>query len=249
VDRPALAAPLRAGTVLREALHTYRRNFARVAGTAVMVFTPLTLLAAALLAKASDLNDDHGTWGNGAAILLVLGAVALPTIGDVTFTGFLEAAVEWERHGDREPELRRVVRELPWGPLILTDIIVTAVTIAGAIAFVIPGLVLATLLCLSGPLVTMSRGGPRAAMARSARLVWPHFGTTFLLVTVPTFIERQATRTAIFVAWRRPPVAAITASVVLAVAVSSVVAMLQVTLAEQLAPVSRTRRPSEPAGA
>jgi len=242
LDRPEIAAPLSVRAVVREALHTYRRNFARVAFTAVAVFAPLTLLAAFLLAEARTVSDDHGRWSGAAALLLTLGAVAVPTLGDVTFTGFLEAAVEWERHGEQEPALRRVVRDLPWRPLLVTDLVVTVATIAGTVALVIPGLVAATLLCLSGPLVTMLRIGPRAAMTRSVRLVWPHFGAAFLLVTLPTFLERQATRTAIFVAWHRPPALAIAASVVLAVAVSSVVAMLQVTLAENLVAVSRARR-------
>jgi chromate transport protein ChrA len=225
---------LRAGGVISDALHLYRRNAARVALTAVVVYAPLTLLAAFVLTQARDLHDEHGTWSAAAAGLLALGAISLPTLGDVVFAGFLGAALEWERLGQDEPSLRRVLRELPIGPLVLADVAVTLAITVGAAACIVPGLLAATLLCLTGPIVAMSGVSARQGVAESARVVRHHFGLTFMLVTLPMLLERQALRGAMFAAWNRPPAAALIVAVVVAIAVSSVVAVIEVTLTERL---------------
>lgn len=80
----------------------------------------------------------------------------------------------------------------------------------------------------------MSGVTARAGVAESARVVRRHFGLTFMLVTLPMVLERQALRGAMFAAWHRPPAAALIVAVIVAIAVSSVVAVIEVTLTERL---------------
>ena len=105
------------------------------------------------------------------------------------FGGYLEAAVGAEYHGEGRHTLGEVLRTLPWARLVLADVLVVLLTGIGITLFVVPGVYLATVLALTGPLVSMQRLRSVDAMRYSARLVRPACVKVFLLVVVPVQAE------------------------------------------------------------
>lgn len=125
-----------------------------------------------------------------AAVTVPVGvlAFAIDVFGEVFFAGLLERMVGQARYGAPEQGILTVLRTLPYGRLILADVLLTVLVLAGLVALVVPGVVLFTLLCLSGPIINIERESALRAMRRSARLVRGRFWLTLILVTVPFWI-------------------------------------------------------------
>ncbi len=107
-------------------------------------------------------------------------------------------------------------------------------------AFVLPGLVLAILLGVVGPVLVIEDLRVWPALKRSVRLVLPHFFLVFLLVFVPTSLEES------FVEWAEHGAHGNVAlwlviDVSLTALVGSFVGLLEITLAHGLI-ADRTRR-------
>ena len=91
---------------------------------------------------------------------------------------------------DPEP-VSRVLATLPWLRLLLAEAILVVVSAIAALFFIIPGLVVGTLLALVGPLINLLDSSVPAALRRSVRLVWPHFWLVFVMVTIPLSLEHE----------------------------------------------------------
>jgi hypothetical protein len=84
-----------------------------------------------------------------------------------------------------------VGNHLPWGRLIVADVLIVGLVIVGLLALVIPGLVVFTLLAVTGPVIEIENRRVRAALRRSAHLVRHHFWPVALLVTLPVIIASE----------------------------------------------------------
>ena len=73
-------------------------------------------------------------------------------IGWVLYAG-LRLAGRADHFGRAELPVRKVLRELPYGRLIVADVVVTALVVVGIVLFVIPGLVVLTLFGIVGPII------------------------------------------------------------------------------------------------
>ena len=87
--------------------------------------------------------------------------------------------------------LGQVARHLPWGRLILADLLVVVLVIIGILALVITGLVILTLLAVTGPVIEIEDRKVLPALRRSARLARHHFWSVALLATVPMILASE----------------------------------------------------------
>ena len=169
---PADVERLRFRPVLRGILRGYRNDWRVLLAMGVLIFAPIALLDV-LIPSDIDADDFDGT-----IVLLILATipvqVALHLVGTVLYSGVI-AAGERERRSGERPSFRHVIRELPYGPLILADLAVIAVTIVGLIAFIVPGLVFMTWFALIAPVIELERRGVRDGFRRSREMVRPHF--------------------------------------------------------------------------
>lgn len=173
-------------SVLRDVAWTYRHAFGRVAISAVLVFGT-TAVVDVLVAQLTE----TGRW-DVTNIVLIGSGVLTNAIGLTFYPGFLDGLVGEARHGHEPTSAIGALRTLPYGRLIAADLLVVAITAAGFVLLVVPGLVAFTLLALTGPMITLENLRPVAAMRRSAQLARRHFWLVFLLVVVPLEFEHSA---------------------------------------------------------
>ncbi len=88
-------------------------------------------------------------------------------------------------HGTR---IRDVLRALPWGSLILADLLAALVIVAGLLALIIPGLIAITLLAVVGPVIEIEHRHAVAGLRRAAHLVRPHFWRVAAFATLPLLL-------------------------------------------------------------
>jgi hypothetical protein len=177
------AGPLRIRDVLRMMGTVYRHRFGVVAGMAAAVFG-FSAVFDAIVTRIAALPD-RDPWV--AAVFIT--ATSLAALGTTFYAGLLDEVVGGDLRGEPSPSLAEVVRTLPWGRLLVADLVITAVTIVFTLGFVVIGALAFTLMALVGPIINIEGHGVRAAFRRSARLVLPHFVVVFLVVTVPIGIE------------------------------------------------------------
>jgi hypothetical protein len=90
-----------------------------------------------------------------------------------------------EAEGSR---IRDVLRSLPWGSLILADVLTALIVAIGLVALIIPGLIAITLLAVVGPVIELDRQHAVAGLRRSAHLVRPHFWRVAAFGTLPLLV-------------------------------------------------------------
>lgn len=144
---------------------------------ALLTSVPLALIGAGL---DSTLDLDSGPGGAGLIALfaaILLADIAFIVLGSTLLSGLLEQylqALGDEREDPRPGAIGRALRAALQGVsvtrLLVADVLVAVATVAGLFLFVIPGLIAALLLWLTGPIVSIERLGPIAAMRRSVRL-------------------------------------------------------------------------------
>jgi hypothetical protein len=121
--------------------------------------------------------------------LLVLGLAhtASSLLGEVFYAGVVVAALAERRTGARRP-LAHIASTLPYGRLILADVLYALIVIAGFLVLVAPGLVFLTWFALAGPVVEIEGRGAVPALRRSRELVrgrfWPVFAVVIPIVLV-----------------------------------------------------------------
>lgn len=121
-----------------------------------------------------------------------LSTQAVTLLGTVVLSGFLCKLVGKVRDsGERgyEPvRIGRVLRTLPWIRLIVADLVVTVLFIAGLLALVIPGLVVLNLFAIVGPVIEIEHRSAFGGLRRSAHLVRHRFWPVALLATLPVIL-------------------------------------------------------------
>ena len=169
-------------------VHTARRHAWRILVVSIVV---------SAVTVAVDLAADH-LLDRSDVTSAVVGALSTSTVsllGAVFLSGFLCRLVsstehratergktehgkpehENTEHGKTEPgsdgsRIRDVLRSLPWGSLILADLLAALIIVIGLVALIIPGLIAITLLAVVGPVSARIMAGHRArAPARRGR--------------------------------------------------------------------------------
>lgn len=204
-------------------------------GLAVLVFGISAMLdTLASHALAGVVGDRLSDVGLTVAVALLTGPLSFTTAGLVLYAGMLDRIVGHHLHGHERPTVRGALRTLPWGRLLAADVALVAATTIGAALFILPGLIVFTLFCLVGPLVNIEDIGVVMAFRRSAALVrrtpWP----TFLLATIPTYVEITLVHGFQFSAADKPYLTAFVVSAVIGATVGAAVGLFEVTLCYEL---------------
>jgi amino acid transporter len=222
---------LRAIDVLRRAAHVYRVRFRRVFGLAVVVFG-LTAVLDAFVETRVDNGPLNGTT-EGAVVEVFVAVFA--TIGLLAYAGILDLALHDHLHDVPDRPLRRALADLPLGRLLVADALVTATTLAGYALLVVPGVILFTLLSLTGPLVGAEDLRPLEAVRRSAQLVRMRFLLVLVLVTVPATFEEDVVHAIDYHSFGSSLLAAFVVTGVAGAVVMSCIGLVEVVLAHELA--------------
>jgi hypothetical protein len=175
----------------------------------------------------------------------IIGAVlfASSALGLTFYAGMLERLVgSVERNEPAQPILH-VLRTLPWGRLLIAEVILIVISAAASVLLVVPGLIVGTLFALVGPLINLLDSSVPESFRRSLQLVWPHFMLVFLIITLPLALEHEVV---VFVAELIPHEhiwAIFLTTFILGDLFGMALGLMEVTLAERL--VSGAQGPGE----
>jgi hypothetical protein len=141
---------------------------------AIVLFVPLGLIEAwaehAFEIEAEDLNAAEVAGLIGA----VVAQVATSSLGEVFYAGVVMSAVSESMEGHRRPPIKRLLRTLPYGGLIVVDILFSLGLAFGLVLLVVPGLIFFARYVLAAPLLELEHAGLRAAFRRSRELARGH---------------------------------------------------------------------------
>lgn len=159
-------------------LHAWRRDFLYVTLLAGLVQLPIVAIDVWVFGSdgvsfSSDDTADH--W----VVALVITASVMLT--HHLLAGVLEELEGAERHGHPRPTVGRLLRSLPWARLVIADLLLAVIIVAGVVAFLLPGLVLASMLSLVMPLLNLERQRVWPTFRRSLRLTRPHVVTVCVI--------------------------------------------------------------------
>jgi hypothetical protein len=189
LDGQSRRAPpsLRLWDIAGAALQAGRRRLSRVVTVTALVYAVL----GGGKALGDAFFDPAHSWPQ------VLGQVAFSaiTVFGVTFlTGFFIRAVGSAGHALPEENTWQVLRTLPYRRLIGADLLVTLCTAVGFVILILPGIVVFTLLALTGAAVKFEHRSGIGALRRSAHIVRHHFWTVLVLATFPLFLGDAITK-------------------------------------------------------
>jgi hypothetical protein len=185
VNRPPVQK-IRVSRILHDVGGSYRHRFGRIIIAAALVFGLTAVVGAAI----EDLV--HHSEENLIVYIVALAGTTMSQIGITFYAGLLDKVVGEFELGEEPEPVMHVLRTLPYGSLIVADILITVVTAIGLVFLVVPGMILFTLFAITGPVVNIEHVGAITGMKRSAQLVRPHFWLVFFLVSIPLFLEHQA---------------------------------------------------------
>jgi hypothetical protein len=173
--------------IARDALRLYRGHPWRVAGTALLLFTPLGVLTD-LLSDAIHPLSGTSPAASLSAVAVSLGAALLALLAEIFYAGLLDYTVG----RPDPPSVTETLMRLPWGRLLVVQLVGAVLIVAGLLIFVLPGLAVLTLLSIAGPIVVLEDRDPLSALARSIRLVLPHWRLAAMVVLVPVVVGAAA---------------------------------------------------------
>jgi hypothetical protein len=171
--------------ILYDVGQSYRHRFGRVAIAALLVFGIAAVIGTAV--------DRAVTESEPYPLLYVfaLAGSAMSQVGTTFYAGLLDKVVGEFELGEEPGPVMSVLRTLPYGSLIVADILITVFSIIGALFLIIPGLIIYTLFAITGPVINIEHVGAFRGMRRSAQLVRHHFWFVLVFVAIPLFVEHQ----------------------------------------------------------
>jgi hypothetical protein len=171
--------------IVHDVGQSYAHRFGRVVMAAALVFG-LSATIGVAIERLLDIAEE-----NVLIYLFALAGSTMSQFGITFYAGLLDKVVGEFELGEPPEPVGQVLRTLPYGRLLVADLLITLAAIVGAAFFVIPGVILFTLFSLAGPIVNIEHRGPIDAMRRSAQLVRPHFWFVLFFVAVPVGLEHQ----------------------------------------------------------
>ena len=165
------------------AWRTFRKEPARVVVPALVIFA-LDALQGTFYTEVAV--DRHG-W-ESVASTAVFGA---STLGLTFYSGMLERLVGSVERNEPAQPVATVLRTLPWGRLLVADVILTVIGALAAALLFVPGLIIDTLFALVGPLINLLDASIPEALRRSVKVVLPHFVLVFCFIALPLAIEHE----------------------------------------------------------
>jgi hypothetical protein len=224
-DLPALGVR----PVLAAAFRTYRRRFGVIVGAAIVVFGISAMVDVLTDVLADELGDNPGL------IALLLTVAGLAVLGTEFFAGLTDRIAGQEERGHPRQPLGQILRTLPYGRLIVADLLLALGTLVLSFALLVPGMIFFTFHSLVGPALVMEDRKVISAFRRSRQLVRGHFWLVFVLVTLPIALEENVVHGIVEVFESLGSLAVFVVNMLAGAAVGSIVAVIEVTLAHLLA--------------
>ena len=224
-DLPALGVR----PVLAAAFRTYRRRFGVIVGAAIVVFGISALVDVLTDVLADELGDNPGL------VALLLTVAGLAVLGTEFFAGLTDRIAGQEERGHPRQPLGQILRTLPYGRLIVADVLLALGTLVLSFALLVPGMIFFTFHSLVGPALVMEDRKVISAFRRSRQLVRGHFWLVFVLVTLPIALEENVVHGIVEVFESLGSLAVFVVNMLAGAAVGSIVAVIEVTLAHRLA--------------
>jgi hypothetical protein len=168
--------------VLAAALADARRHPAEVLAVAI---------SAALITAAAEIAVDHYLPAGQAGLALTGGLLTtgLSLLATVFVAGCLCRVAGEVSHGEEHSTIAQTARSLPWGWLVLADLLFVVLAVIGLVLLVLPGLVVMTLLAPIGPVIEIEHRRALSALRRSVHLVRQRFWVVVLLGTLPLIVS------------------------------------------------------------
>lgn len=141
---------------------------------ALVLFVPLGFIEA-WAEHAFELEADDLDAGQLAGLVVaVVVQVATSSLGEVFYAGVVMSAVSESMEGHRRPPVKKLLRTIPYGGLIVVDILFSLGFAVGLVLLVVPGLIFFARYVLAAPLLELEHSGVRAAFKRSRELARGH---------------------------------------------------------------------------
>ena len=126
---------------------------------AIVLFVPLGLLEA-WGEHAFELEADDLDAGQLAGLIVAaVVQVATSSLGEVFYAGVVMSAVSESMEGHERPPVRELLRTLPYGGLIVVDLVFSLGLAFGLVLLVVPGLIFFARYVLSAPLLELEHAG------------------------------------------------------------------------------------------
>jgi hypothetical protein len=141
---------------------------------ALVLFVPLGLIEAwgehAFELEVEELDAAE------LAGLIVAAVVQVMTssLGEIFYAGVVMSAVSESMEGRQRPPMGKLLRTLPYGGLIVVDILFALGLAFGLVLLVVPGLIFFARYVLAAPLLELEHAGVRRAFGRSRELARGH---------------------------------------------------------------------------
>lgn len=224
-----------------QAFGTFKARWPRVLGIGVTV-AAVAITSDSLLDLVLDGPRDEAS---GVVLFMVLTAslalTAANGFGTTFLSGVLDRTVGEHQHGHPAESLGQLLRRIPYGWLILADLLAIGLKVVGFLLFVIPGFIAITLMCVVGPVVMVEGRRPISAVKRSAQLVRPYFWLTFVAVTIPLVAEGLISDAVEGADWTHGFIGHLVAGVAIEAPIAIFVSLVEVTLAYHLMARDRAR--------
>jgi hypothetical protein len=206
------------------------------------VFAPIDLLVTVATEVGKDAANRADVFGSVMWVSSAAVSVAGTTLGLIFFAGVIDRVVAVDQHGRDDAPLLVILRGLPTARLVLASTLAVALTLAGLILLVVPGLILMVLFCIVGPLIVIEDLGVWGSLRRSARLVWPHFFLALSVVLVPAFLDEQLTSWLERFSWYEHPLVHLPIDVASTIFIGGLIGVIEVTLAHTLIAEAKRRK-------
>ncbi len=170
----------------------FRRHYGRVALVALVLFVPPQVLSVLLTDARASLEADPGLVRGLGYLLGLLLVVTVRLLGPVVYAGYLDEAVGHEYFKGHYVRFSTVLHTLPWGRLVVADVIVVVGTVIGLSLFVVPGIIWLTLFTLVGPVIVQEHHGVIDGFRRTLQLSRGAWRMVLLLVVLLLVVENVA---------------------------------------------------------
>ena len=162
-------------TTLRRIGQVYVEQARFLLPVALVLFIPLGLLEAWAEHTFELETDDLEGTRIVTLPLALMAQVAASSLGEVFFAGVVMSAVSEAMEGHERPPLGKLVRALPYGGLIVVDLLFSLGLAFGLVLLIVPGIVFFARYVMAAPLLELQRGGVRASFRRSRALARGHW--------------------------------------------------------------------------
>jgi hypothetical protein len=244
-DVPSSArVKLNIGAVYRDAALTYRTRATRVIGTAVIILVPITALQV-VVADVGRHGEPHPTWAAVLYVAALIDLAAVGTFASTFYAGVVDRTVLADRGEGPERGMAQIFRELPYWRLIRADLLYLVLAAIGTLLLVVPGLIVATVFSIVGPVMLIEDRAVLDTFRRSYRLVRPHFWRVVVTTLVPLVVASTIADRLLTVSAHPSLALELVVECLFAALVSSFVGLLEVHTAYQLIQLDQ-KRPARP---